>query len=455
MEIPNPLAQISLVELCSAHWGTLQKVTARSSISLTRPVKKPARRSLARICEVENKAQVAVSRMPGGSVTLRTDISQFYGSIYTHAVDWAVRGKAAAKRAMRAHTLGVFLDSRLRESREGQTIGLSIGPDTSWLVSEVLLARVDEALCREHPTMAARAFRYIDDMTFYASSAGEAYDVLATYERLLGEYELSLNAEKVSVTDGLEPVESPWVGPLRQARFRDDRDSNQSQDLIDLSSLALEWARRHPTEGVLSYAVKRCNPFPAGKKSWPIYRDFVIAAVGQDGSVLRNAYEVLTFARAHGLPVDNDRLVEVLNALCATHARLNHGFEVSWILTLLRDLELPVDLDAAIEVSKMEDNTSLVLLYDAMKSDAKLFRSVNLDSAVRRAERKGALSTSDWLLAYEYRASKACRPNKWDDIIQWKDLNDAKVRFLVPKSKSRAASKLKRRRPLFLSAWGY
>jgi hypothetical protein len=164
-EIPNPLAQWATAELCSSNWRKLQSITAKSPLSLSRPVRKRAGRALTYICEPSRKPEVAISRMPGGTVTLQTDISQFYPSIYTHAVDWAIRGKTTAKRARRVKTLGTELDARLRESRSGQTVGLSIGPDTSWLVSEVLLARVDEALCREHQSLSRRAFRFVDDIS--------------------------------------------------------------------------------------------------------------------------------------------------------------------------------------------------------------------------------------------------------------------------------------------------
>ena len=393
--------------------------------------------------------------MPGGSGTLRTDVSQFYPSIYTHAVDWAVRGKATAKKHMRAVHLGTLLDEALRESRSGQTVGLSIGPETSWIASEVVLGRVDEALCREFPQVRKRAFRVVDDMTFYAKSAGEAYEVLARYEKLLAEYELILNPTKVAFLDALDPPEAPWVTLLRQARYRDDNDAHLVHDLTDIFSLAMDSAGRHPTDAVLSYAIKRCDPFPGGPKSWPVYRDLTLASFSRDSSTLKHIYPILLFAKSHGLDVDDDRLVEVLNEACEAHAALDHGFEVAWILTILRDLELPLDTSAAERVAQMEDNCSLVLLMDMLQTSAALRSSVDMSPAVRRAESSGALSSDDWLLAYEFRASKWCAPKKWDGIVQWREMNAAKVRFLVLRSVSIPRARVRRRRPAFISSWSY
>lgn len=453
-ELANPLAQIKLVDLCSKNWRTLQRLTANSSISLSRPLANRTG-SLRYKAPLSVKPEIAVARMPGAAVTLRTDVSQFYPSIYTHAVDWAVRGKAAAKKRMRAPHLGKFLDEALREARSGQTVGLSIGPETSWVASEIVLARVDEALCKEFPQITNRAFRFVDDMTFYSSSTGEAYEVLARYEKLLAEFELALNPTKVRVLETLEPPESPWVTPLRQARYRDANDSQLVNDLLDLFSLAMDASSRYPTEGVLSYAIKRCDPFPGGARSWPVYRDLVLASVSHDASTLKHVYPILLFAKSHGLKVDNDRLLEVLNEACATHAALDHGFEVAWLLTILRDLGLPLDPATASQVALMDDNCSLVLLMDMVASSSGLGSTVDMSQAVRRAEAADALSSADWLLAYEFRAGRWCAPKKWDGILQWKQLNSAGVRFLVTQSTASARARIRRRRPAFIPGWSY
>lgn len=453
-ELPNPLAQIEIATLVSSNWRYFQRLSARSPISISRPVVSRSRSLQYRI-GFADKPEAAVSRMPGGKVTLRTDVSQFYPSIYTHAVDWAVRGKASAKSNIHAPHVGRQLDTALQDSRSGQTVGLSIGPETSWLASELVLARVDRAICIEFPGIHKRAFRFIDDMTVFASSQGEAFDVLSRYERHLAEYELVLNPTKTSVIDGLVPPESPWVTSLRQVRYRDDTDQLLVHDLIDLFSMAIDFARAYPTDAVLSYAIKRCDPFPAGKRSWPVYRDLVIASIATDPSTLRHVYAVLIFARAHGLPVDNDRLVETLNEACATHAQLDHGFEVAWLLTILRDLDLPLDSNAALQIATMEDNCSLVLLMDRLEAEPSLQSSIDLNGAVRRAETADALSSPDWLLAYEFRSAGWCAPKKWDSIVQWKELKARGVRFLVPAAITSKTASIRRRRPAFINTWNY
>ena len=453
-EIPNPFSQYFLARECANNWSQLQRLTAGSPISLSRPVRAPSRRSVRYRKPIETWSRELVARMPGGRVTLKTDISQFYPSIYTHAVDWAIRGKQRAKQNLRGTGLGPQLDRLLRNSRGGQTIGLSVGPDTSWLVAEIVLARIDSELAKRFPGLDRRCARFGDDMTFYATSHDEAHDVLGSYQNLLLEYELAVNPTKVAVVDGLEPVEPRWVRKLRTHRYRDDSDNHQAADIVDLFDLAFDERQRFATQGVLSYAIMRCNPFPAGPVSWPLFRDLVLASVGLEPSTLRHAYEVLRFAKDHGLPVQDDRVAQVLNELLARHARLERGFEVSWILFMLRELSLPLEMEGASAVAAMTDACSLILLRDLCEASGSLRAGVDFTQATKLAESDNALSSSDWLLAYQFRHAKWARPKKWDNSGPWRDAHAADVSFYVPMPRM-PKPRLRRWRPRFVPTWSY
>lgn len=454
LEIPNPFSHYFISLECSSNWEKLRRLTAQSEISLSRPLRGGRTRSLRYHTPIAKWGRALVSRMPGGRVTLKTDISQFYSSIYTHAVDWSIRGKSKAKNNIRGNGLGPELDKLLRNSRHGQTIGLSVGPDTSWLIAEVVLARIDLELARRFPDTVRRTARFGDDMTLYATSISEAEDVLATYQTLLLDYELAINPVKVSIVDGFAPVESPWVRKLRAHQYRDDRDSNLSSDVIDIFDIAFEERLKHPNQAVLGYAIMRCNPFPAGGDSWLVYRDLVLAAIGLEPSSLPQAHAVLEFAHRHGLLVDKSRVSDILNELITYHARLEHGFETSWMLYMIRSLNLELDPESARAVSKMSDNCSLILLGDFFERSRRLQRTVSLENAVRRAERNGALSSDDWLLAYEYRHNKWCKPKNWDGKESWKELDRASVDFYIKTSRP-SRRILRRKRPSFAPSWRY
>ncbi len=389
----------------------------------------------------------------GATYTLQTDISNFYPSIYTHAVDWAIRGKPAAKRDRSLRSAGAKIDKALRDQSEGQTTGICIGPDTSWLVGEVLLAKIDAALCETLPRAVRHTHRWYDDLTFYASSHGEAEQALATYERLLIDYELSLNPAKTAISHGIRLHDNSWLIQMRQARYRDDSPTHLAGDVIDLFTMAFETASQDASIGAISYAIKRCNPFPGGS-AWRTYQQLLLTSATLEPSCLPHVRDVLLFADEVGLPLDRSGIAESMNQVCASHASQNHGFEVAWALSILRELALPVDSSSGKRVVSMSDNFSLLLLLDAWSNSKHLRRSVDVNEVVKRAEASTALMTEDWLLAYEARSRKWCRPVGWRAAPAWRELRDARVRFLTLTVSTRRP-RIRRVRPAFLPTWPY
>jgi hypothetical protein len=82
-------------------------------------------------------------RSIGSRYLLKTDIARFYPSIYTHSIPWALHGKDAARKDKEYKLLGNRLDLWMRETQDKQTGGIPIGPDTSFVVGEVIASAID------------------------------------------------------------------------------------------------------------------------------------------------------------------------------------------------------------------------------------------------------------------------------------------------------------------------
>lgn len=456
-ELPNPFAQLSLTEHCVQNWTRFRSLAGLSRISTSRPLRasRLGERSLKNLGSPEKYERVL--RSVGARFTLTTDVSNFFPSTYTHAVDWAVRGKAAAKKDRTTKTVGGKLDYLLRKGRGAQTVGISIGPDTSWLISEMVLGRVDAALQKRHPEVIRHALRWVDDMVFYADSHGLAEDVLGHYEEELSKFELSLNPLKTAIQPGIRPYQDEWLIRLRQARYRDDNESHQADDIVDLFSLALDIQSRLPNSGAISYAVKRCNPFPSGR-GWEVFQELLMASMALEASSIRHVFDVMTFAKDVGLPVNDSAFGEASNDLIQRHAPLEHGFEVAWLLLLLRELGIEPSVASADAALLMQCNASNLLAWAALKDSLRLEHSCsNLDVVVKRAEAADGLQSEDWLLAYEARARKWCAPKTWAGSKAWRELRETGVLFMdIPDIKAPRPKlwRLKRLRPAFASTWG-
>ena len=76
---------------------------------------------------------------------VKTDISRFYPSIYTHSIPWAAYGKERVKAGLDFYK-GSFadrLDLLVRSCNRNQTIRLPIGPETSRIIAEIISSRID------------------------------------------------------------------------------------------------------------------------------------------------------------------------------------------------------------------------------------------------------------------------------------------------------------------------
>lgn len=85
----------------------------------------------------------------GKQYMVSADISKCFPSIYTHAIPWALVGKTTAKQnATKTNQWYNQIDHFAQNSKNGETHGLLIGPHTSNLLSEIILCKIDEELCK-------------------------------------------------------------------------------------------------------------------------------------------------------------------------------------------------------------------------------------------------------------------------------------------------------------------
>ena len=73
-------------------------------------------------------------------------------------------------------------------------MGIPIGCDTSLVLAECILARVEEGLRQRLGQV--RGFRYSDDFELLFRSASEAEAGLGALQEVLSQYELSVNPRK-------------------------------------------------------------------------------------------------------------------------------------------------------------------------------------------------------------------------------------------------------------------
>jgi hypothetical protein len=332
----------------------------------------------------------------GQKFILRADVSQFYSSLYTHAIPWALHGKTDAK-ARKSKTAGDRLDKAVRNCSSSQTVGIPVGPDTSVVVAEIVLAAVDASFHERVPNL--RGFRYFDDYEAAFQTRSKAEEAQSHLEAALEDFELTLNPSKSYVLELPQPFKTTWTTELSTFPIRDGG-SEVLADTISLFSRAAELAKKQP--GALTYALRKSQEIPVDGNSWRTFQALVWSAVSAEPTTMAVALDLLEVKSAEAeSPVDPVGASEALEALLLRNAPLRNASEVAWALWAASQFEVDLSPDAGEAVSTVEDDFVALLALDAEERGR--FPEQTLEKSTWEAliDSEHALESEHWLLAYE------------------------------------------------------
>jgi len=137
---------------------------------------------------------------------VKTDITNFYASIYTHSIGWALHGREEAFRDKTYTLLGNKIDKLVQYSNDARTNGISIGSALSDLIAEIISAGIDRKISESLSKMSFVAVRFKDDYRILCQSEDDAREILRVISNELSENNLTLNEGKTSILclpDGL------------------------------------------------------------------------------------------------------------------------------------------------------------------------------------------------------------------------------------------------------------
>lgn len=136
----------------------------------------------------------------------KTDISNFYSSIYTHSIAWALEGREVAFQDKSFSLVGNKIDRLTQYSNDGRTNGISVGSALSDIIAEIILSDIDAQVSKELKDVNFVGVRFKDDYRILCESEGEAKTILKVLSNKFSEINLSLNESKTFVhalPDGL------------------------------------------------------------------------------------------------------------------------------------------------------------------------------------------------------------------------------------------------------------
>jgi hypothetical protein len=202
-----------------------------------------------------------------------------------------------------------MLDRLIRNSQDGQSVGVPIGPDTSFLVAEIILSANDAVLSTKG---IKNAFRVVDDYEFGCDSISEAESIRGTLQEILSEYELVLNPNKTAIFELPIPIETPCISQLRTYKFSNSNPTSQRHEIIHFFDQAFAFSRDYSDESILKYAISRISGIKVYQSNWELCENLLMQCVIVDPSTIAVALNQLVRYRDLGYSLDSSHIREAL-----------------------------------------------------------------------------------------------------------------------------------------------
>lgn len=219
LELLNPVIYVSLVnyitqddvwKLIKDKFKEFQK--NKNILSQGIPVLKTHRKNqqssqiLNWYSEVE---QLSIEQALEYSYLYTTDITDCYGSIYTHTISWALHTKELAKKAAKDKSIklaGDYIDLLIRLMTNNQTNGIPQGSVLMDFIAEIVLGYADLLLSEKLKNAKIsdyKIIRYRDDYRIFVKDSQVGNQIIKYLTEVMIELGFKLNASKTQKTEDI------------------------------------------------------------------------------------------------------------------------------------------------------------------------------------------------------------------------------------------------------------
>lgn len=133
---------------------------------------------------------------------IKADVTNCYGTIYTHSIAWAVHTKPLAKRNHKAELFGNKMDNCIQAMQYGETKGIPQGSVLMDFVAELVLADIDgEVAAKVKNVKSYKILRYRDDYSIFVNDPLDGRKILKALSEVLASRGMQMNTDKAIETD--------------------------------------------------------------------------------------------------------------------------------------------------------------------------------------------------------------------------------------------------------------
>lgn len=399
--LANPVPFFAASELLSSNWKQIARLYQGSKFSFSRPKFNSKFRAVAS-SDFEGYRESLVTRASGYSYVLHADFSRYFPTLYTHAVEWSIHGKAYCKAnlkkkgAAKQQLWGGALDTCLQRMQDGQTQGIPIGPDTSYIVAELMGAAIDREFLRIYGR-AVVGSRLIDDYALFFESRTDAEEAHTALLRAAGEFQIALNDEKTYVETVRGGTKERWVYQLN-AFGSSHTAYEQRREILRYTDLAVDLTESAKKPSAARYAATVFARHTVHQKNIDLLIACLLRLAAHAPEVIPILVDAVVGYHKIGYKINKKPIETYLRTSLARMIDLGQDKESIWLLWLSICLRIRIDVLAVNAVKRT--SCSFVVLLARCAQEKGLCRNVKQGVFASRLT-EGAFHSKNWLLAYE------------------------------------------------------
>jgi hypothetical protein len=344
----HPLAQANVSLLITEHRNKIKHLIGTSKASLYRTDEDLKNFVAFSGLDFAKRSTLRARAYSECSVVLNADISRFF--VYTHSIPWAVIGKEKAKdwlensrNKLNNHWSGK-IDRALQLCQSRETFGIPVGPDTSRIIAEILLAGIESEPALAQTLRNAFAFRLVDDFTLGFDSEEDALSALTALRKSLSKYNLQLNDEKTSIVSARSLMRPRWELEHEAFEISDDDVHRQALEISRFIELTYHLCRDAGTDAPALWTCRRILQLKNVKENCSVILDGLFR-------LARDFPRCLTYVSSFVIYNQdfcaNDPIRGRVERWCRStikqHLDRGHDFEISWSLAVCGALKIRLE----------------------------------------------------------------------------------------------------------------
>lgn len=455
LHITHPVPQGLIVREISENWKAVQKWLSRQAFSIDEIlISEDFDRAIKEInFRAHREKSFYLEAISDWLV--KTDITRFYPSIYTHSIPWAAYGKERVKSAM-GYYKGSFadrIDVLVRACNRNQTIGIPIGPETSRIIAEVISSRIDMDFQAQNLELSDHGVdRLQDDWKVGTKTLEQAEDVITCISSIYRTYGLEINGSKTSIEHIVGSKRKTWLSEIGSF-LSHHNGSLHGARLREFITMSLRLQSEHQSDPVVSYALSVIERSGMTNPDIREVESFLLqAAVIAPGSMDKICRIILNLQHATGA-ISAKRVGQRFAFLAERNLEKGHHFEVIWLLYTLRGLKRPFEARKLCNLSEHSASSAIALLLLDMKHMGMGIGTLPKTEWEDQISSSSVLQDWSWLLAYEgfrkgwLRDAKGLLKEPFFAAMDKRDIvfYDPKRNIATSRSVLKRASKLRRR----------